>query len=391
MMLNKNTGFTLVELMIAAAALGGLAIVGMNLTKQMTKSTVKMKYDSETTFITNEIIQILSNPDKCIATFKNKSAISSTVSNINGKFFISSDNANAPAGGYGNGNISIESYQVTGTAPETDNSARLSINYITKEILKSGNKKPAIVDLYVTVTPGTNLITSCRSVSSGSLDIWSRGVDTDIYYSPGNVGIGTPSPAVALHVVNDLQQQVIRADGSHTDNTAIWINNSSASGRAYALASTGSANINGSGKFLIADGTAGGAVRLGIDSTGSVGIGTANPAFKLDVAGSINSSSAITASSFQYTSDKNLKEEVKNIVNGDSILMKLRAVKFRWKKDKTTDYGFIAQEVKAVVPEITSIDANKIMHVDYAKIIPFLVDTVQKQQKEIDELKKKIK
>lgn len=128
-----------------------------------------------------------------------------------------------------------------------------------------------------------------------------------------------------------------------------------------------------------------------ISSMGSVGIGTSSPSSKLDVRGTINSSADVRAISFQYTSDRSLKKDIAPIEQSLEKLLKLKPVTFKWKQNNKADYGFIAQEVQQVIPEITSVDESHLMHVDYAKLVPLLIDVVQHQQKEIEALKKKLK
>ena len=84
----------------------------------------------------------------------------------------------------------------------------------------------------------------------------------------GNVGIGTDTVSYKL---------VVRGDGtSDWKNAAIIISNSGAGGRVYSLSS------RSSGAFTIGDETAG-VIRVVVDSSGNVGIGTATPGGTLHV------------------------------------------------------------------------------------------------------------
>lgn len=183
----------MVELTLVAGLLGGVSLVVMNLMNQSTKSSVKYQFDSEVNLSTNELNAILSDPLKCVA------ALGSTASptNINGKYYISTDPAGG--GGYGNANIKINSYVFTSSG----NDGLLSILFENKNILK-GTTGPATVlrtiKLYVEGTPGA--ITNCRSLSSSSTDIWSHGTGSDIFYSGGNVGVGTNNPETSVHITS---------------------------------------------------------------------------------------------------------------------------------------------------------------------------------------------
>jgi len=54
-------------------------------------------------------------------------------------------------------------------------------------------------------------------------------------------------------------------------------------------------------------------------------------------------------------------------------------------KEKTR-LGFIAQDLKAIFPELVDEDKDGYMYVDYVGLIPVLVESVKEQQAQIDEL-----
>ena len=87
--------------------------------------------------------------------------------------------------------------------------------------------------------------------------------------------------------------------------------------------------------------------------------------------------------------------------NLDKILQ-LQPSSFKWKINaKEKDVGLIAQEVEKIIPEIVNetvsigyteefLDGDTHKTVDYAKLSIYLIGAVQEQQKQIDELKKKL-
>jgi prepilin-type N-terminal cleavage/methylation domain-containing protein len=227
----------------------------------------------------------------------------------------------------------------------------------------------------------------------------------------GNVGVGISNPSEKFQVATSLGNISLMSSSTYNEMGIILVG------------STGGAASGGAGFYLRND-AGGGAVMKSygardlifqtwqtytdgsggdtrmrihydtgfVDINNNVGIGgPASSTYKLNVAGDSNSSGSSSATSFLYTSDRRLKEDIIPIEDSLDKLSKLRPVKFRWKKNHKDDYGFIAQEVEQVIPEITSTDSQQIKHVDYAKIIPFLVDQIQKQQKEIEILKEKLK
>jgi hypothetical protein len=92
-------------------------------------------------------------------------------------------------------------------------------------------------------------------------------------------------------------------------------------------------------------------------------------------------------------SDQNLKENIQSMIGGTSIVNQLNPVSFEWKSDKNgtgTKYGFIAQEVQEIIPDIVSIDSSGTIGIDTVSIIPFLVKSIKEQQETIEQLRAEI-
>lgn len=267
MFVKNNRGFSLVEIMIVAAMLGGLSLVVMNLTKQSTKSSVKFQFDTEINLITNEINAILSDPTKCSATFASTAA----PSNIFGKYFTTSSGS-APASGYGNAGLNIASYSLSGSAPN----GVLAIVYKNKNILKGSTGAAAItknINIYFEGTVGA--ITKCRSLSTSTTDIWTHGAGSDIYYYGGAVGIGTASPERLFEVkgtVQATQQDIVGTDGGFRLKGP--------TGNTYSVIQF--VNNAGTEQWNFISAT----------PNGNVGIGTTAPATNLDVMGGIRPGSS---------------------------------------------------------------------------------------------------
>lgn len=164
-----------------------------------------------------------------------------------------------------------------------------------------------------------------------------------------------------------------------------------------------------------------GAQRMIIANDGEIGINLSNPQHLLHVNGngrfnnnlqiggtlittgastfnsamSINSnltvSNNVTANAFFYSSDRTLKKNIEPVKGGVDLVSKLEPVYFDWKANDEASIGFIAQDVREVVPAAVQETPNGTLAVDYGKLVAPLVAAVNEQQKQIDALKAEVK
>lgn len=97
-----------------------------------------------------------------------------------------------------------------------------------------------------------------------------------------------------------------------------------------------------------------------------------------------------TTTSFVTSSDYRLKEDYKQI-NGLEILSKIKTYNFKFKDEEFRMDGVIAHELQDILPYAVSgeKDGKDFQGVDYSKIVPILVKSVQELKAEIDQLKAK--
>jgi hypothetical protein len=103
-------------------------------------------------------------------------------------------------------------------------------------------------------------------------------------------------------------------------------------------------------------------------------------------------SGQVKANSFLSYSSIRFKEDVEPLNSALDTINKLQGVSYSWKDTGKKDYGFIAEEVGKVIPEIVewSQDPEYANTMDYTKIISFLVEAVKQQQNKIDLLSERI-
>jgi hypothetical protein len=91
----------------------------------------------------------------------------------------------------------------------------------------------------------------------------------------------------------------------------------------------------------------------------------------------------VTVSSARY------KENIQDLGDTSSSIMKLRPVKFNYKSDPTPQTGLIAEEVDKINPQLVVYDQEGLPQtVKYHDLPALLLNEIQKLRKEVDELKR---
>ena len=231
----------------------------------------------------------------------------------------------------------------------------------------------------------------------------------------GNVGIGT-NPQAKLHILfgdstteknltlerhenSPYGVAIVQKKARGTKGSPAAVQNNDTIGGITAQAYDGSAYVEaarirtsvdgtpssgivpGRIEFLTRDSSGNNLERMRITSSGNVGIGTTTPSEKLTVAGNV------LADAYYYISDKRLKKDI-HTLDGLSLILKLRGVEFKWKKDGSKSMGLIAQEVEKVAPSLVKTDKNTgLKSVLYGNLVAPLIEAVKEIYSEIIKIK----
>jgi hypothetical protein len=176
---------------------------------------------------------------------------------------------------------------------------------------------------------------------------------------------------------------------------------STGSAGAFAIGPNSEAKIfyeNEADDHLIISGSAGGTRLLGTNisvPSGNLGIrinGDYNITHGITLPDNSDPSGQVKANAFVSYSSIRFKENVEPLGSAVNTINKLRGVSYNWIDTGKKDFGFIAEEVGKVLPEIVewSQDPEYANTMDYTRIISFLVEAVKEQQKKIDILSEKV-
>jgi hypothetical protein len=99
---------------------------------------------------------------------------------------------------------------------------------------------------------------------------------------------------------------------------------------------------------------------------------------------------AMGANSFIQTSDRNKKESIVNITSGLDVVGNLQGVTFDWKSTKKKSSGFIAQDVKEVIPHAVEESHNGVLALKYSEIIAYQNEAIKELKGMIEELRTEV-
>ncbi len=221
-----------------------------------------------------------------------------------------------------------------------------------------------------------------------------------------SVGIGTILPTAQLHTTGGVRFQGLTTGGTVTNivgidaNGNLWrttpgVQNLCATTNFLPKTGTGS-NLNCSQVFD--NGTSVGiGVSSGFSYTWPGGLSGPTPppatgTLKLAING------VTRALAYFATSDRRLKKDITPVKDALTSIKKLNGVRYKWDSQKypemnfTTEpqVGFIAQDVKDVVPEAVIQDQNGYYSINYSALIPLLNEGIKEQQTIIEEMKNEI-
>lgn len=108
-----------------------------------------------------------------------------------------------------------------------------------------------------------------------------------------------------------------------------------------------------------------------------VTVSASTGAITLSLPSAVTISGLMTASSFNSTSDRNLKSHIAKIENATAIISSINGVRFSWKDSGLASAGLIAQEVEEVMPELVNTREDGTKNMNYSGIIGALVEALK--------------
>ncbi len=99
-----------------------------------------------------------------------------------------------------------------------------------------------------------------------------------------------------------------------------------------------------------------------------------------------------TGVAYNTSSDYRLKEDLQDFAGLDMV-SKIPVYDFKWKTDESRSYGVMAHELQEILPLAVTgeKDAEKMQSVDYSKIVPLLVKSIQELTAKVDKLEQECK
>ena len=292
---------------------------------------------------------------------------------------------------------------VTGiaTATETVTNTDTNTNQLTTFQLEDGDGTE------VTVAHGKEV----KFVEGNGIDInWtdtSNGSDGDPYDLTFTVDHDAASNFVANEHINHTNVDIASGDGltgggdiSSTRTLAVGAGTGitvNANDVQVTAAQTGITSVKNTSLVVGRDADNG--IHFSTDNAIKVEVNGVQDEFRFASGGTFHADADIIAYSSTTASDKRLKENIEELPYGLDDVMKMKPVQFDWKKDEANgkerghDIGVIAQEMEEIVPEVVKEyeglqDKDDFKAVDYSKIVPVLIKSIQELKAEIEELKK---
>lgn len=267
---------------------------------------------------------------------------------------------------------------------------------------------------------------SYRDVGSKMVFLGSGLPKVTVDLDAGNVGIGTDSPATALHIVSatgaegagygnpmlfgqhieDAATQMWGLNGVYGrlftwDSDSLFVGLKNEGGdRKDAVIAWGDNALDSLRFMFTLPGNPGPAPQefMRITAGGNVGIGTIAPSQRLHVVGAMRVDGLAFKSGFFWDqiSDERLKNNIRPLEGSLDRLLQLRGVSFRWREPETSggpagpQMGLIAQEVEKVMPEWVTTTESGFKAISPNGLEALLIESLRELKTEIEDIKARL-
>jgi hypothetical protein len=215
---------------------------------------------------------------------------------------------------------------------------------------------------------GPDSVTSAKLASdAGSMGEVSGGV---MFSSGSKIGVGSSSIGASTNArltVEDSDNQIVLRQTSAGGSAAALVYNTVPGNPSFHIQRRSTAGV-----FQFT------AVTVNLDS------------------GAVSVAGNMSAASCTCPSDVRLKENITDLDNALNTLLAIRSVEFDWRDpERAADggcrqIGFVAQELREVVPEVVHHNADGYYGVDYGRLTPLLTAAIQELHGQLNEKEQRL-
>jgi hypothetical protein len=242
----------------------------------------------------------------------------------------------------------------------------------------SNRWKQTYIQGFVDISGGSLILRNSEALFYSNINVSSASK----LVGPVSVGSNVINPSIAFSVFGNTNLAGnLNVVGNTTLSNLFVSNNSQISG-----------SINVSGNATV---------------VGTTQLSNVNVLRNATIGGGLTVSGIITATSFNATSDRRLKNNIMELKSQIKSIMQIQPVSFEWNPDGRKDYGFIAQDIYNTYPilrpdfkdihpnssldEPTDANDNPIYYsIDYGRMTPFLWQAMREIIQKLDSLESRV-
>lgn len=363
-----NKGFTLVEILVAAGLIAGLSVAMMNIFKQQSFSQKKTEAGFELSTLQQSINTVLLNRIACKNTLDGIANIRAATNSIT-QIKDASDNVAFQTGiSYGN-LVEIQSINIKDPHIPPVDAMNPAINQIgdvtmefnfnkTSKILENSPTKTKNEFKITVEVDSSNRVVNCYSAVDQAIDTSKKETCEAL---GGTFDAATNKCTLTPYVPTGPSSPEEAASTKFLED---YMNN-------FLINVLDPRYVNVAGDTMTGNLAMNGA---GITISG----------------GNLTQSSGFMSTDQYLTiSDKRLKKKIKDISQEKlNQLHQIKTHEFVWRRDNRKDYGFIAQEIEKIFPELVITNPTTgYKAVQYVSLVPIMLEEVQQLRKENTALK----